>query len=291
MDTKDSNKKNQSGFTLIELLIVIGLLGALTALILPSLSADRKAALMDVSEYNKAGTARTLYQYKDLVGEYPSDMHSGLSDMAAGIRIAGMPKCASFNVTTGGGIRPTSIAQLTATEASSLAAAGVDSLCYDTGLHSKTLADGDYVVMSCSAVDQQWLHKNYSPSVATTPSGVEVGKITFDGRTLDTWIRDMNSDKTAFTGTDGVVVAAYIAPTTDWSAGSGDNNDWTKGNVTLGIALEGQAPVPTEAAETTGEISFAYYVAHFLVDNDDTDKIQPAKLIGVTCPGGTALNP
>ncbi|NMA45119.1 MAG: type II secretion system protein GspG, partial [Lentisphaerae bacterium] len=58
------NRVMRSQFTLIELLIVIGLLGALTALILPSLMADREEALGDVCDYNQAGTVRVLKQFK-----------------------------------------------------------------------------------------------------------------------------------------------------------------------------------------------------------------------------------
>jgi prepilin-type N-terminal cleavage/methylation domain-containing protein len=54
--------KTKGGFTLIELLIVIGLLGALTALILPRLAADHEEAMGDVCDYNQAGTVRVLTQ-------------------------------------------------------------------------------------------------------------------------------------------------------------------------------------------------------------------------------------
>ena len=61
MKQKKSNqatRKGRGGFTLIELLIVIGLLAALAALVLPKLSADRKKALAGIDDYNEAGTAR-----------------------------------------------------------------------------------------------------------------------------------------------------------------------------------------------------------------------------------------
>lgn len=289
MSKRKTKKQRNEGFTLIELLIVIGLLGALTALILPRLTANRQEAIMDISEYNKAGTARVLYQYNDLFGCYPEDMHSGLSDMSTGVRMTGMPKCANFNITDGTGsppAKPASIVKLTSNEVASLAAVGITSLCYSNGLHSKTLAADDYVVMSCSSSSDQWLHKNFTPAVAGSGTPAK-GKITFDGRALTDWITDMNPGG----GNDGVIVVCWVAPTTDWAAGSGDNTDWTKGNVEYGISLPGQAPVPTEAAETDGEITFAYYAGHFLVDNDSSDGIQDAKLIGVTCPGGMPLNP
>jgi prepilin-type N-terminal cleavage/methylation domain-containing protein len=286
------NKKKQlkkSGFTLIELLIVIGLLGALTALILPRLSADRREALQDVGKYNKAGTLRVLYEYEEIVKGYPNDMHSGLvayDSGATGNRMPGMQKNMAFNIGDGGGsppAKPASIQPLTATMVESLAAAGITSLCYDSGINSRTLQAGDYVVMSCNAAGAQWLHKDFSPGVPQSGDPAK-GKITIQGRTLDDWVTDMHG------GTrNGVIVAAWITPTVDWSAASGDNGDWTKSHVELGIAIEGQAPVPTEDAEGGNDVSFAYMNAHFLVDNDDADGIQPARLLDVMC--GQPLNP
>jgi prepilin-type N-terminal cleavage/methylation domain-containing protein len=280
---RKSHRIPRSAFTLIEMLVVIGLLGSLTALILPSLSANRREALMDVGQYNKAGTARALYEYKDITGNYPNDMHSGLvasGNGATGNRMPGMQKAMGFNISDGTGnppAKPASIQPLTQTMVDSLAAAGITSLCYGSGLNSKTLAEGDYVVMSCNSDGDQWLHKDFSPGVSQSGDPAK-GKITIEGRTLDEWVEDMNGGTN-----DGVVVACWIAPTVDWSAGSGDNNDWSKGNVELAIDMEGQSPVPTEDAEGGNDVSFAYYSAHFLVDNDDTDGVQPAKLIGVMC--------
>jgi prepilin-type N-terminal cleavage/methylation domain-containing protein len=282
-------RMKESGFTLIELLIVIGLLGALTVLILPKLTADRQEAMMDVSEYNKAGTIRTLYQYEEITGRYPNDMHSGLEAHDSGAtdnRMDGMQKSMAFNISDGTGspsAKPAAIQPLTANMVASLNAAGITSLCYNSGLNSRTLAAGDYVVMSCNTAGEQWLHKDFSPGV--TGSGTPPkGKITFEGRALDEWVTDMHGG-----ARDGVIIACWVTPAIDWQAGDGGNTDWTKGNVELGISIEGQAPVPTEDAEGGNEVNFAYYSAHFLVDDDDTDGIQPAKLIGVMC--GKPLNP
>ena len=71
-------KKGKSGFTLIELLIVIGLLGALVALVLPALTGSREEALAAVDDYNQTGTLRTPTLYVNLYGVLPSDMHTRL---------------------------------------------------------------------------------------------------------------------------------------------------------------------------------------------------------------------
>ncbi len=284
-------KRNRSGFTLIELLIVIGLLGALVALILPRLTADRREAMMDVGKYNKAGTLRTLHQYKELTGKYPNDMHSGLVAHGSGVtanRMPGMQKSLSFNVSDGTGnpaAKPASIQPLTATMVASLAAAGIERLCYDSGFNPRPLAEGDYVVMSCNTDGEQWLNRNFSPGVPQSGNPPK-GRITINGRRLNEWVEDM---RPAGGGNPGVIVVTWIAPTVDWRPGDGGNTDWTKGAVELGIAIEGKAPTPTENAEGGSDVSFGYNNAHFLVDNDDSDGIQPARLLDVMC--GKPLNP
>lgn len=260
----------RQGFTLIELLIVIGLLGALTALILPSLSADRKEALQDVNKYNKAGTMRVLSEYHQLTNGYPSGMHTGLQAASGdeAVRMVGMPKCTKKNVTS------STITTLTATQLESLAEAGIESLCYGTGLNKATLDETVCVVKSAD-----WVR------------GSNQTALTFQGLTGAEWAATMNSDPNGG-GTDGLLIALWVAPTTDWESASGGNNDWTRGNVELGVDMPAQAPIPTVSADGDDvDIEFAYYVGHFLVDSDATDGVQAAELVGVTCPGGGALNP
>jgi prepilin-type N-terminal cleavage/methylation domain-containing protein len=273
-----SRTTQRTGFTLIELLIVIGLLGALTALVLPALSANREEALGDVCDYNQAGTVRVLKKYKNLIGQYPADLHNGLDGvLATSTAMPGLPEAQSFNMTdsdpldmdgddaTDDGIGPTRLV-LTAPMVESLQNAGITSVCSGTGLSSTDVAVGVNVVELTDA----WLDDGGA-------------QYQFDGQTLAQW-------RAKTSGGDGKIIVLWVAPTVDWAAGSGDNNDWTKGNVELGIALEGQCPIPTAGVD--GDPDFRYYMGYFLVDASGTgDANDPAVLLGTSCPECGVMNP
>ncbi len=267
------NKKNRvkrQSFTLIELLIVIGLLGALTTLILPTLSANREEALGDVCDYNQAGSVRVLKQYENIVGGYPADLHTGLQGTdATAVAMEGLPDAQTDHMITD--IADTRHA-LTTNQATSLSAAGIGSVCSGTGLNSTAVAEDVNVAAAC-AVDgsNAWLDDG----------GVEM---TFDGIDISDWATATGTP--SWDASAGPVVCLYVAPTVNWSAGSGDNNDWSKGDVELAIDMEGQCPIPTAAA-SGDEVSFAYYMAYFKVYDDGS----PARMIGSTCPECGVLNP
>ena len=266
-------RKNQ-GFTLIELLIVIGLLGALTALILPSLSADREEALGDVCDYNQSGTVRILKQFHQLTGVYPNDMHSGLQSLdSSAMAMDGIPEAQADHMGSGTETCP-SLYQLTASDVNSLTEAGITSVCYGTGLNTQTLSEGDSVVRA------------YNNSHYWYDDSGENRVMTFNGVSLENWeTGDLNNDGEP-EDSSGVVLVFWIAPTTDWNANVAANKDWAHGNVKLGIDLEGQCPIPAEDTDG-GEPSFAYYMAYFMVYTDGS----AAKLIGTTCPECGVLNP
>ena len=119
--------------------------------------------------------------------------------------------------------------------------------------------------------------------------GDPAAEMTFDGIAITNWESgDLDGDGTVEDNEEGegVVLVFWIAPTTDWSADIAPNKDWGNGNVDLGIDLEGQCPIPAEAASGE-EVAFAYYMAYFKVYNDGT----AAKMIGSTCPECGVLNP
>ena len=267
------NRRRKTGFTLIELLIVIGLLAALTALVLPSLSADRSEAMAGINQYNKAGTARAMYEYHDLFGEYPNDMHTGLSENSSSASaMPGFPKPMKAKAIA-------SRTTLDANEVESLSAAGITSVCYGDGLNSQTLAAGTSYVIETT---------DWSIGRSTTPMTFN-GMSTYEllAQYLGGTAEDSDSDGTpdAYDG-NGRIIALYITPTTDWSSDS--SSDWSKGAVELGISLDGQVPMPTVAVDDSSDVDFAYYAAHFIVDGTGE---KPAKLVGITCSGGGALNP
>jgi type II secretory pathway pseudopilin PulG len=277
--TNTKTRVKRHSFTLIELLIVIGLLGALTALILPSLSANREDALGDVCDYNQAGTVRVLKQYRQLFGHYPADMHTALqSDATTAVAMEGLPDAQEDHMIAATVTDPCpSLHTLTALEATSLTTAGITSVCHGTGLNSTAVAESVNVVVANNG--SPWLDDGETPA-----------EMTFDGVSLTNWAAGTNTPSWD-TGA-GVVVVLWIAPTTDWSrqdetaGGRSANNDWTNGAVEMGIDIDGQCPIPNAAA-SGDEVSFAYYMAYFKVYSDGS----PARLIGTTCPECGVMNP
>ncbi|MFW5803262.1 MAG: type II secretion system protein [Verrucomicrobiota bacterium] len=270
MKLNQTQRMKRNSFTLIELLIVIGLLGALTALILPTLSANRSKAIKDVCDYNKAGAARALKQYENIVGAYPADMHNGLDgtgDEAEAMEGHASPQTERMV----DNIDDTRHA-LTEDQADSLKAAGITSICSGTGLNSTEVAeDINVAVASADDGSNAW-------------GGGGKPEITFDGVLISDWAE--GTDGPSWNDDTGPVVVLWIAPTVDWSVGGGDNNDWSKGNVELAIDMEGKCPVPTESTDG-GDPTFGYYMAYFKAFNDG----DPARMIGLTCAGGGTLNP
>ncbi len=267
---KKKSLKKESGFTLIELLIVIGLLGGLTVLILPRLAADREEALADICDYNNAGSTRVLKQYFQLFGGYPADLHTGLQG-ATGTPDAmnGLPGAQEDHMVTN--IATTRLA-LSAGQAASLSAAGITSIAFDTGLNTTAVVADVVVAQAVSATGTNaWLDD----------AGDEMQ---FDGILISDWATATGTP--AWDTSPGPVVCLYITPTTNWAAGNGGNQDWTKGAIEYGVDMVGSCPIPTEAAGG-GEVAFAYYMAYFKVYNDGT----PARLIGSTCPECGVLNP
>ncbi|MFW5922862.1 MAG: type II secretion system protein [Planctomycetota bacterium] len=259
-------------FTLIELLIVIGLLGALTTLILPSLSADREEAMGDVCDYNQSGTVRTLKQYETMTGGYPADMHTGLQDTGSDAEaMEGLPAAQEEHMIDD--ISDTRLA-LSSDQADSLEAAGITSVTSGTGLNSDDVAADINVAQACD-------------SGGTNPWNDDADEeMSFDGIDISNWATGSEGPSWNQEGGAGPVVCLWIAPTVNWSPGEVDNKDWSKGAYELEIDLEGQCPIPAEAA-SGDEVSFSYYMAYFKVfDNGD-----PARMIGTTCPECGIMNP
>lgn len=130
-------QRHQRGFTLIELLIVIGLLGALTALVLPSLSAVRTEAISSINSYNVAGPLRFLLQCKQITNNYPTYLHTGYVDSDGTYAMPGLPYGGGKNLEDRGGS-----SVLSETEAESLAEAGITDLCFGPGSDSSSYPTG-----------------------------------------------------------------------------------------------------------------------------------------------------
>ena len=261
--------KNKGGFTLIELLIVIGLLGALTALILPRLAADRRTAIEDVMHYNVAGTMRTLKQHKTMAGTYPDYLHTGFVQAEASgiLPMPGLPRGAGQNLMRGG--LGTGRRQLTATEAASLTNAGIANLSVG--------ATGSVAVAALPVV---------AVNVTAWRSDGEARTTHIDGRSIADW-----QDSGNYT-----VIPFYVTPKAVWGKGTGGNQDWTKGNFEVSLDLVGKVTMSTSPYGTDGNgagqdsVDFPYVTAFFLVDSNDADGVEAARLIGIGGPSGSILN-
>lgn len=294
-------RMKEQGFTLIELLIVIGLLGALTALVLPSLSADREEAIGSVCDYNQAGTIRTLKEFVSVYGVYPDQMHNGMTSTSVTISsvngtlnddgteddagvMPGIPAAQSVNIGGGASSSGEYSTVLTANEVTSLKNAGI----------SNVAAGGGYHV---SAIDTST--RFLSPYNGSTYWKDDADtEYSFDGILTEHW--EAGTDGSGWTDSDGSgeVIVLWITPTVNWEVTAENaNNDWTGGAVKMEISLEGQCPVPAEGL--SGDPEFAYYMAYFKVydtapdgttDGSDDD-IPAAKLIGTSCPECGIINP
>ncbi|MDR0363318.1 MAG: type II secretion system GspH family protein [Planctomycetota bacterium] len=269
---KKVKRAAQKGFTLIELLIVIGLLGALTALVLPSLSADREKALADVCDYNQAGTLRTLQQYYDIYGVFPNNLHIGLDDAAGGVAVPGLPAAQATNMA----ITPT---VLTQPHVDSLLEAGITKVAYDYGYNLAAVG----TTLEVTPVSA-WVNDTGTDPITfngiTVPE-YEAGKTTAN--------EDLNK------GVGGRMVCFWITPTADWENHKGKVNanlDWTKGAVDLKVSLPGQCPIPVNNLAADDTPDFSYYMAYILAfDKDSSGNTVKAKLIGTSCPEDGILNP
>jgi prepilin-type N-terminal cleavage/methylation domain-containing protein len=259
--------KNREGFTLIELLIVVGLLGALAAMILPKLSADRGDALEGVDDYNAGGTARTLSMYNQLTGEFPNGLHTGLTtnDSSSAWTLSGMPEGMSKTTSTK---VSGAISTLTTNEVASFDEAGIDTICFGYGLNE--IGTTNYpAVLKPSENPTKWTY------------GSDKDAVTFDGVELAD-IMDEDGD-----GTDEYsIVMLYVTPTATWEASNDGNSDWGEGNFELSIDLPAQSSLPTANADGD-DVDFAYYAAWFKLDVDGEDA---AELLGITGTGGSPWN-
>ena len=198
------NRVKRSSFTLIELLIVIGLLGALTALILPSLMANREDALGDVCDYHQAGTVRVLKQFYQVYHHYPAGMHTGLQSGAnPTYPMAGLPSAQLAHMGTSDADCPSATTpsenQIKSPQrpASKKSAMAPVTTCW--------MLTVPLIVRAHNGTGY-WLDDD--------PDGPK--EMTFDGVSLENWEVATGTPSWDQRGGAGIVVVLWIAPTIDW---------------------------------------------------------------------------
>ncbi|MDO4568953.1 MAG: prepilin-type N-terminal cleavage/methylation domain-containing protein [Planctomycetia bacterium] len=224
----------KKGFTLIELLIVIGLLAALAAILLPSLMGDREEALSGIDSYNAAGTLRTLRQFETLTsGRLPNGMHAGLQEYDGSDPMNGISATFRENM---------HVDTLTEEEIEALNSVGITKLAYGSGdpnggsqdeiIGYHTLDTNTNVVK----ITDHWGHDHGG----SEHGDHNHGELSFNGKTIEVLYNEGYS----------TTIPMFIAPTTDWTAPS--TTQWTKG-FSVGMDIPGKCPI--------SDSDFPYYIA------------------------------
>lgn len=270
------HKKNNQGFTLIELLIVVALLGALAALVLPSMQANRTKAMEATCDFNQVSTLKTLTDHYSLNGALPDYLHTGKdADDTAQTKTAlsGVPgKDGEDGTTLDNMMNNVTVAPLSSNEVLSCQAAGLKNVVYgDDGGTTVALNVDESVGNICK------------PNVDTdaNPFLADDGQaITFNGHNLTWW----NGDSDGAGGAAGTVFMTFITPIADWSTSS--DNDWGKGlNSSVSVKKAGECKVPVDA-------DFSYYIAYIKAFSTlDEGEAIPAILVGTSCPECGVTNP
>lgn len=274
----------RKNFSLIELLIVIGIMAALAALILPAFSDSETAAKDTACDYNQAGTLRYLQMFRSANGVYPSGFHTGGSTLgwaAAGTDTdVELTTCATYNF--GSASDDLTLETSNTGYAASLISGGIVTLAYGQGSDAKvgTVGTDAVVVKSVKACDDgatTWTEELDPLTGAVKPDGApltlrgislghvaQIGQID-DMTTADAKCRQFRSvDEPKFK-----IVPMYVAPTIDWEKYYADGPNDSK----VSISMAGKCPWGSDGQAR-------YYIAFFKVYDDGT----PAKLLCTSCP-------
>jgi type II secretory pathway pseudopilin PulG len=254
----------RSFFSLIELLIVIGIMGVLTALILPQFSAVEADSKDTGCDYNNAGTLRYVTMFKGANGYYPTGFHTGLDNSHAvyGTDSYGIdPTSANMN-------KGCTIAALTDAGTgegeylTSMKAAGIISLAY--GSHTAEAISG----VSVAKITADWAEDSSGGTGTEATIGTET--LTFNGQTFTELASGEGPGKKA-----GIIIPLFAASTIDWENYYGPDSAINSplGESKVGVALPGKCPWPEDG-------KLRYYICFFKAFGDGS----PAKLVGTCCP-------
>jgi prepilin-type N-terminal cleavage/methylation domain-containing protein len=265
---------NRKGFSLVELMIVVVIIGALVAIILPQFNmseSEAKDAGCDASNY---GTLRQLTSFRSINGVYPSRLHTGFETAALSSAMGTTEGATALaEVTLSNLVTHTETVSLNADQAKSLADGG---LVY--------LANGGFGIepefqvvtnsVSVCAVNANWYEDAHEGG---TESPVTINGLPIYAYSLNDPQLDYEPGDSYVSEDDNIVVPLFVAPTVDWEYADRASGIGSR----VSVAQEGGCPW-LEAGE-----QFRYYIAFFKVFGDGS----PAKLIGTACPECGSLNP
>lgn len=270
-------KMTRKYFSLLELLIVIAIMGALAALILPHFTTSESAAKDVVCDYNQAGTVRYINMFNTANGAYPTGFHTGLNTPAGE-----MISLAEFGTQpTYANLLASPASVLTEGEVESLAKAGITKLAYGKGnvnLTTITVTPGaeqdDPAVVNaavCKITTATPWYEVYGTINETTGAGSD-GRadsiLKINGKTFAEYL----------TAKPGILVPFLAAPTIEWEKAYVNGETEVKSKIE--VPLVGKCPWPEDG-------SMKYYICLFWVDS--TGK-EPAKLVSSACPECGVLN-
>ena len=251
-------------FSLVELLIVIAIMGALTALILPQFTGTEKESKRSACKYNSSGTQRYISTFKSINGVFPSKLHS------CGHNGTLLPQ-ATGNLTNNAADNFTA---LSVNEAKSLVKAGIVALAEAAGTGDELWRK--YAEKALVAADGTMTAKTALPKVIKIKKD-EVWKegaeeVTIRGKHLHEYVVENSKS----------VAVLFVSPATDWENVYKNENSTASGQSKFTVPLVGQAPI--DSSHNT----FAYY--GLVLELDETGQ-QAARLLGVICPECGSLNP
>ena len=263
MFSKSRKQVKRNLFSLIELLIVIGIMGVLTALILPQFSNAEENAKDTGCDYNNAGTLRYVSMFRAANGKYPTGFHTGLDDDGAiygtGDEDPGIdPTITNLTVSTTQAV----LDDTTNKYLTSMKKAGIVSVA--EGNNGSASIDG----IKVAQVSGDWFEDSKGGTLGTAD------KLTFNGKSFTEW----EASGTSPDGKDGILIPLFAASTVDWDNYYGEDGD-IAGESKVGIGLPGKCPWPED-----GKMRF--YICFFKAYADGS----PAKLIGTACPECGPLN-